>query len=678
MKGTTSRTRPWLVSNIVCLKALLALCCLGLAGFPHVRAANVDSLRQEFNLLKPDSNGVKAAIKMVTSLRTDGHDEAIEFAQKTIDLAERLGQEKWKGEAWSIMGSVHHYRSNYDAALKAQGESLKHFRSAGDEIGAARAHVNISAVYINRLNYDIAEKHLLEANEIANRLKLTKYMVTINTNLAIIYISRKEYDKAMDYNESSLEVLKETKDSTKLVVTLSNIGYLYSQKEELQQALEAYNKAIRIAEQVGNMNYELGFALQNKLDILTRMHREAEAERLLPELWQMVDLSASERLRAEAYKGASGLYASKGDYKRAFDYLKQYHTVQDSLVTQDQNARIAELEQEQEMQEKEAKMALMAEEASLLKREKELQETQAMTQQHFILGMSISMILLVAAVIVLVVFGLGRSRALKELRQNHLLIEAQKQEIEIRNETLHLQNDRLEDLNREKDGLIGIVAHDLKSPLNKSLGLLELIQLQGTLNEDQTKALEMIRRVTAAGNDLIRDLLDLNSIEHPDVETHLEELSLQAMFRDMEVAFAPEATRKSLEIHWSVGPEIPPVITDRKALGRIMDNLVSNAMKFSPQNRQIFVVAEVEGHQALRITVRDEGPGIGPEEQKQLFKKFQRLSARPTAGESSTGLGLAITQALVHKIKGQIWVESKLGGGAAFHVRIPCRQNTGT
>lgn len=649
----------------------LLLCCLCIPAAPALHAANLDSLRAELSQLKPDSNGVKAAIKMATILRSEGLDEAIEFAQKAIDLADETGQSKWRGEAWSFMGSVHHYRSNYDAALKAQGESLKHFRAAGDEVGAARAHVNISAVYLNRNNYEVAEKHLLQASEIANRLKITRFLVTINTNLAIIYIDRKEYDKAMAYNQSSLEVLKETKDSTKLVVTMSNIGYLHSQKGELPKALEAYDKAIGISQQVGGMHYELGFALQNKLDILTRMHREAEAERLLPELWQAVELSASERLRAEAYKGASDLYATMGDYKQAFKYLKNYHLVQDSLLTQDQNARIAELEKEQEMQEKEAKMALMAEEAELLKREQELRKGQTETQLYWIIGMSVLLALLIGVVVILVVFVLGRSRALKELRQYHLLIDSQKQEIELQNQTLRLQNERLEDLNREKDGLVGIVAHDLKSPLNKSLGLLELIQLQGPLNEDQSRALEMIRRVTAAGNDLIRDLLDLNAVEHPDVETHVEEVSLQAMFKEMEVAFAPEATRKSLEIQWSASPDSPLITTDRKSLGRIMDNLVSNAMKFSPKNRQIFVVAEPDGPQSVKITVRDQGPGIGVEEQKQLFKKFQRLSARPTAGESSTGLGLAITQALVHKIKGHIWVESKLGEGAAFHVRVP-------
>ncbi|MFN8397294.1 MAG: tetratricopeptide repeat protein, partial [Bacteroidia bacterium] len=545
------------------MRMLTALCCIGVFAMHSVHAANLDSLRTELGKLQPDSDGVKAAVKMTTILRSEGMDEAIEFAQKAIDLADEMGQEKWKGEAWSIMGSVYHFRSNYDAALKAQMESLKHFREAREEPGMARAHVNISAVYLNRNNYDVAEKHLLQASEIANRLKLTKYLVTINTNLAIIYISRKEYDKAMAFNQASLEVLKETKDLSKLVVTYSNIGYLYGEKAELPKALEYYDKAIQAAEEAGDMPYECGFAFQNKIGILTRMGRAREALGLLDKLWPLVELSASARLRAESFRQVSDMYSSLGDYKQAFSYLQKYHMVQDSLMSEDQNARIAEMEKEQELQEKEAKMALMTEEAEMLKREQELRKGQALTQTYWIIGMSVLLALLVAVVVVVVVFALGRSRALKELRHNHLLIDAQKQEIELQNQTLRLQNDRLEDLNREKDGLVGIVAHDLKSPLNKSLGLLELIQLQGPLNDDQSRALEMIRRVTAAGNDLIRDLLDLNAVEHPDVVTLLEEVSLQSMFKDMEVAFAPEANRKSLEIHWSAQAELPSIVTDR-------------------------------------------------------------------------------------------------------------------
>ena len=102
---------------------------------------------------------------------------------------------------------------------------------------------------------------------------------------------------------------------------------------------------------------------------------------------------------------------------------------------------------------------------------------------------------------------------------------------------------------------------------------------------------------------------------------------------------------------------------------QIIDNLVSNAVKYSPPGKNIYVqVRQFEG--GVRGEVRDEGPGISAEDQKRLFGKFARLSAQPTAGEHSTGLGLAIVKRLVESMKGKVWRESEIGRGAAFIVEF--------
>ncbi|HEX2898759.1 MAG TPA: tetratricopeptide repeat-containing sensor histidine kinase [Bacteroidia bacterium] len=649
---------------------LLVLVVSAMAG-PGLQAANVDSLRQVLAGLAPDSNGIKTAIQMTILLRGEGAEEAVEFGKRGVALAEQYKQPKWLGEALSILGSVYHFRSDYESALTAQVASAKQYRLAGDEMGIARADVNIAAVYLNRNNYEIAEKHLLEANEIVQRLNISQYKVTINTNLAIIYTERGEYDKAMQRHEASLAWLKENENLPKLAVTYSNIGFLYYTQDRLELALEFYDKAYQTGKQVGQMNYEVGFALQNKVSILVDMKRLREAEALMDSLWLVVEAAASTRLQAEAYRTESHLQNKLGNYKKAFLSLERYHSLQDSLLNEDQNARVAEMEKEYELQKRDAEIAHMEEEAALLKREQDLRQAKARTQWILIVAISIFSVLLLIALVVLVVLGLGRSKALRALRENHRLIDAQNREIDLQNQTLKVQNERLEDLNREKDGLVGIVAHDLKSPINKSLGLLELIQMQGPLNEAQAKSLEMIQRVSAAGNDLIRDLLDLDAVEHSDAVAQLETVDLQALWRELEATCMGEAQRKALELRWQLDPGCKQLHTDRKALLRVLDNLVSNAMKFSPREKAIDVRLVPDGGSHVLISIADQGPGISEEEQKKLFKKFQRLSARPTGGESSTGLGLAITQALVHKIGGEIWVRSALGTGTTFFVRLP-------
>ena len=115
---------------------------------------------------------------------------------------------------------------------------------------------------------------------------------------------------------------------------------------------------------------------------------------------------------------------------------------------------------------------------------------------------------------------------------------------------------------------------------------------------------------------------------------------------------------------------MPEILADPFLIRIAINNLLSNALKFSPAQTTIEMeAAQVEGR--IHFAVRDEGPGISAEDQKKLFKKFQRLGASPTGGESSTGLGLAITKALVEKLGGTIEVRSQLGEGTIFVVQLP-------
>jgi signal transduction histidine kinase len=638
---------------------------------PQLQAANLDSLRTELAGLKPDTNGIKKAIEFTNLLRTEGVAEAEEFGKRTLELARQYNQPKWLADALMCNGSLYHYKSNYDLALKLQMEALELYRKVGEETGVARANVNIAAVYLNRENLDVAEKHLLEASEIVERLNIMRFKVTVNTNLAIIYTERHEFDKAMARNEASLAILKENEDLPKLVVAYSNIGYLYGEQNKHEEALFYYDKAYQTALQVGQMYYEGGFALQNKISTLVDLGRLQEAKQLLETLWPMVDLSQSERLRAESFQTEARLYDKLGDYKHAFSSLQSYHAIQDSLVTEDQNARFAEMEKAYDIAQRDAEIAKMEKESALLQQAHDLGTRQSKTQWILIVSLIIAVVLLLGGVVILVFLSLNRRTTLLELRYQHATIDAQNQEIELQNQALKAQNERLEDLNREKDGLVSIVAHDLKSPLNKSLGLLELIKMQGPLNEEQGRLVDMIVKVTSAGNDLIRDLLDLNAVEHPDAALHLEAIDLGQLWADLETTFSGEANRKALRLNWEREPECTTLYTDKKALHRILDNLVSNAMKFSQKQKEIYVKLAADGPHHLLLTVADQGPGIKEEDQRKLFKKFQRLSAQPTAGESSTGLGLAITKALVQKLSGEIWVKSQVGVGTTFFVRLP-------
>jgi signal transduction histidine kinase len=132
----------------------------------------------------------------------------------------------------------------------------------------------------------------------------------------------------------------------------------------------------------------------------------------------------------------------------------------------------------------------------------------------------------------------------------------------------------------------------------------------------------------------------------------------------------PHATIKQQTIHLESEASSVVVLVDPSLAVQVLENLISNAVKYSPPGKSIFVRLKKHA-QGVRVEVQDEGPGLSAEDQKKLFGKFARLSAKPTGGEHSTGLGLSIVKKMVEAMKGKVWCESELGRGATFIVEFP-------
>lgn len=216
---------------------------------------------------------------------------------------------------------------------------------------------------------------------------------------------------------------------------------------------------------------------------------------------------------------------------------------------------------------------------------------------------------------------------------------------------------------------MNIVAHDLKAPLNRILGLTNVMELEGGLSPKQVEYIKMIKNSTRSGSNLIIDLLDVNAIEEKGSAPVAASLNLKDWFDERIKIFQLAADTKQLKLE--VDNKAPESFnTDADFLGRIFDNLLSNAIKFSPPGKVIEVNVFTE-NKALKLLLKDQGPGFSDQDKQLMFQKFKKLSARPTGGESSNGLGLAIVKTLVDRLNGTINLESRPGKGAAFTVVIP-------
>lgn len=217
---------------------------------------------------------------------------------------------------------------------------------------------------------------------------------------------------------------------------------------------------------------------------------------------------------------------------------------------------------------------------------------------------------------------------------------------------------------------VTFAAHTLNNYLTVTGGTVELMLSRLADHPDQQVKtwLDALQHVTNLMQRTVSQLM--NAASATEAKFRFEKTDLALLVQRVCHYYQRVAEQKRIRVTAGFTQPVQPVWTDRVAVAAVMDNLLSNAVKYSPPGKQIDV--QVRGdHGWVRCDVRDQGPGLSEEDQKQLFQKGVRLTPQPTAGEPSMGYGLAVAKELIEKMGGKIWCESVLGQGACFSIRVP-------
>lgn len=268
------------------------------------------------------------------------------------------------------------------------------------------------------------------------------------------------------------------------------------------------------------------------------------------------------------------------------------------------------------------------------------------------------------------VIGELNSLEVEELRRDLVLANN-----ELNNLARELQkkNAELARLNELKNHFLGMAAHDLRNPLGAIMLYSDyLLDHDHTrLNGDVVELLADIKSLSEFMLHMINDLLDISVIESGRMQLHLECVDFLPFVHQVIGlnAFLAEKKRISVTLQPTTEP-IGSVVIDSQKIKQVLNNLIANAVKFSPPDTTVTISVQ-RGEQHLLLAISDQGPGIPAGEQQRLFKPFGTTSVRGTDGESSTGLGLAICHKIITAHKGRIWVESEAGKGASFSFSLP-------
>jgi signal transduction histidine kinase len=275
--------------------------------------------------------------------------------------------------------------------------------------------------------------------------------------------------------------------------------------------------------------------------------------------------------------------------------------------------------------------------------------------------------------------GAAFNRMLRQLLSQQSELRVVNKELDDRLDDLAQANMKLYEMNRLKSDFLATVSHELRTPLNSILGFSDVLSGIDALDDRQKRYVTNIQRSGRNLLEMINDILDLAKVESGKMEVRLSEFRIGSLVASQCDMARPLAEKKNIDLHCDAPASLPPVRQDHAKVQQILNNLLSNAIKFTPEGGRIVVSADGDPAGDLQLTVADTGIGISADEQQLVFEKFRQASAASPDGDAmtrehpGTGLGLSIVRELCRLLGGDVTLESELGKGSTFSVRLPWR-----
>ncbi len=241
---------------------------------------------------------------------------------------------------------------------------------------------------------------------------------------------------------------------------------------------------------------------------------------------------------------------------------------------------------------------------------------------------------------------------------------------------LEKANAELRELDRLKSEFVSTVSHELRTPLNIIIGHAEILQdeLFGPLNDRQKRYVDNILHSARHLLELVENILDLSRIESGKLELNLQPFDVAQAVDEVRALLDPLAERKDIRVVVRIDPDLKQIVADRLRFKQILYNLMSNAVKFTPNGGRVDVTVERLPNEWVQIVVRDTGIGIPQEHLETIFERFRQLDSSFSREWEGTGLGLALTREFVRLHGGKIEVQSQVGKGSTFTVLLPQRE----
>lgn len=634
---------------------------------------------------------------------------ALNYFLKALQLKEEIGDQQGMAGLLSNIGVVHGRLNDEERALRYHLRAVKYFQLAKDEQGLAYTYNNIGVIYMDKGDYEKALENLLASLELKKKLRDTHGLASTYLNIGITYFMQSINVRALENYQQSAKLYESIGDKHGLAEAMQRIAALHLRQKDPVHAFEIASSALVLSRETNSRAVERN-VLKICADAKSAMGDAPAALELFRQYTALKDSLFNEESSKRINEMTANYELAQRDRsEKENDLLKKDQRIKEmelerraiQLRQQEQdiellnrNKRISELQlaekeavlmsQRLEAAEQENKISLLNKNRELLERDRALQKADLAQQAALRNLLMISSVLLVVIILLLANRYRLKKRSAEAFQQKNTeletanaairkheeALEAQAEEIARANEELRRQNALLEQLNSEKNELMGILSHDLRNPVSAIRMLAESIGEDGRSAEYIRRKAGQVADTADSVLTLAKNLLDINRLESGRMQLDSDPVPVKPILLHAAEGHRKWAETKQLALRVDVPDDEPIAVGDDSAIRQILDNLISNAIKYSPRGKQVLLRLEATDG-SVRVTVEDEGPGFSSEDMGRLYQKFARLSAQPTAGEPSTGLGLSIVRKLVDTMEGSIRCESTPGKGARFVVDLP-------
>lgn len=532
--------------------------------------------------------------------------KALRYCYKALSLRRKLQDREGEANSLNTIGRIHMDFGNKIRALRYFIQSLELYEETNNKYGQSPALNNIGHLYWDLEDYQNAFTYFQKSLALQEEINDQQGQAVSLLNIGGVYRQWKQYDKALGYVVRSAEIFRDIGDRGGEAKALDTLGSIYTQCDKFDSARDCIFRSIAIVQEIG-MKYEEALFFITLAQYQARQYAHEEAIATLTNAYTIADDIQAHQLLSTIHQELASIYEQSHNYQLAYKHVTAFHALKERIA----NADIA----------------------------------------RKIKAMDLS-------------FEVARTR-----RQN-TSYRKKNTELATLLQKVAILNDHLQKVNEEKNELLGIVAHDLQNPLCSILIMSRLLRDDPALSPTERKEF-LINIITTVSrmSELISRLLNINALEQGQFTIAVAPHDVADTAISIVHAYQQQAQQKNIELHFAHESHCTATV-DAHALMQILDNLVSNAIKFSPHGKSIYIRVYSQ-QDTVYCSVRDEGPGLSEEDKKKLFGKFARLSAQPTGGEHSSGLGLSVVKKLAEAMNSTVWCDSKHGHGATFVVAMP-------